>query len=86
MDQMKRFTHTMELEEIRGVVEVDRVLLRTAHTYDNVAMDVLITRNVDCNGVHMELTPKASGFGDVDSGEYVCIVYMSVYWTLSGSL
>ena len=31
-------------------------------------MSVLITRNIDCNGVHMELTPISTGFGDVDSG------------------
>ena len=38
MDQMKRFTDTMEMEEIRDTVEADRVLLKTAHTYVNVLM------------------------------------------------
>jgi len=68
MDQMKRFTDTIEVEEQIGQIEADRVLLKTAMTIDNIAMDVNLVRNVDCSGITLYLTPLSSGMGDVNQG------------------
>ena len=51
-----------------GTVDVDRTLLRTAITYNGIAMDVVVVRNVACDGITLELTPLSTGVGDVDSG------------------
>ena len=68
MDQLRPFYQSIELEEQYGVVDVDRVLLKTAITYNGVAMDVVIVRNVACDGVTIQLVPLSSGVGDVDNG------------------
>ena len=68
MDQMKRYTDTIEVEEVVGAVDADRTLLKTPMTFDNIAMDVHFVRNVECTGITLYLTPLTTGMGDVNQG------------------